>query len=153
TSRKSRAVGGGDVSAGTAPGGQKRARNAGPDATGRTAAAPDPSPSPSRTKCWEPRETSDYTRALKWLRQALVPVDEYPARETLNHLFLAMAHHQLGHADEATRALAQARAVAGRVKPQRAERPDLDEIEWLRVELVRQEAKGLIGKQGRGPTK
>ncbi|MBI1917216.1 MAG: protein kinase [Planctomycetes bacterium] len=92
----------------------------------------------------------NYTGALKRLRQAIVPVDDYPAREALNHLFLAMAHHQLGHADEATRALAQARAVEGRVKPQRVERPDLDEIEWLRVEIVRREAEALILKQAPG---
>jgi len=95
----------------------------------------------------------NYTGALKRLRQAIVPVDDYPAREALNHLFLAMAHHQLGHADEATRALAQARAVEGRVKPQRAERPDLDEIEWLRVEIVRREAEALIRKQAPGVRK
>jgi serine/threonine protein kinase/tetratricopeptide (TPR) repeat protein len=67
------------------------------------------------------------------------------------HLVLAMAHHRLGHADEATKALAQARAIMDDDEFPRLERHNLNDDwhDWLMAQLLRREAEALIAPPGR----
>jgi serine/threonine protein kinase/tetratricopeptide (TPR) repeat protein len=62
------------------------------------------------------------------------------------HLVLAMAHHRLGHADEAIKALAQARAIMEHDEFPRLERHNLNDDwhDWLMAQLLRREAEALI---------
>ena len=59
----------------------------------------------------------NFAGALDWLRRSLSPGREFPARDGLAHLFLAMAHHRLGQTDEARQALDQARLMGQRISP------------------------------------
>src|SRR5262249_17808487 len=61
------------------------------------------------------------------------------------HLFLAMAHQRLGHADQARRALDQARRIEPRYTKSGGNKT-LGRFwnEWLRFHIVRQEAERLV---------
>jgi tetratricopeptide (TPR) repeat protein len=89
----------------------------------------------------------NFAGATDWLRKSLSPGAELPVRDGLAQLFLAMAHHRLGQADEARRALAEAHTMGQQIPPL-----DGDTIDnWpdgLRFHIARREAEELlIGKQ------
>jgi hypothetical protein len=90
--------------------------------------------------------TGNCIDAIGWLRRSLSPGSERPYRDGLAHLFLAMAHHRLGQADESRHALALARAME-----QRLPKPG-DDLgnwpDWLRFHIVRREAEGLLIREG-----
>jgi tetratricopeptide (TPR) repeat protein len=83
--------------------------------------------------------------AIDRLQKVLSPGSEALYRDTTAHLFLAMAHHQLGQADEARQALDEARTLIRQKFP----KPDgeglgTDWDEWLRCQIVLREAEQLI---------
>jgi WD40 repeat protein/serine/threonine protein kinase/tetratricopeptide (TPR) repeat protein len=86
-----------------------------------------------------------FTDAIDLLKKVLSPNDETLYRDTLVHLFLAMAHQRLGQADEARQALDTARTLMEQRFP-KPEGKGLDNgwDDWLRCQIVRREAEQLI---------
>jgi tetratricopeptide (TPR) repeat protein len=85
--------------------------------------------------------------AIGWLEQSVpsFPDDHQPAKATAI-LFLAMAHHRLGHAEQARARLAEARDVMEQKLPE-AGKEDLEfsAIEnWLACHVIRREAEALL---------
>jgi Flp pilus assembly protein TadD len=89
--------------------------------------------------------TGDFAGAIEWLRRSLSPGRELPVRDGLAQLFLAMAHHRLGQADEARRALAEARTMGQRISPLDAAVID-NWPDCLRFHIARREAEELLRK-------
>jgi Flp pilus assembly protein TadD len=92
-----------------------------------------------------------FAGAIDWLRKSLTPGadSEEPVRDGLAHAVLAMAHHRLGQAEEARKALDRARDLEERLP---ASGGNLT-YNWLRVHVVRREADALLGAAGAAPEK
>jgi WD40 repeat protein len=81
-----------------------------------------------------------HQEAIDEFREALKPEEGRAVASTF--LFLAMAHHHLGHADEARKSLKQAVQILEKEQP-------LDWFPKLRLQLLRREAEALL----KGPPK
>jgi tetratricopeptide (TPR) repeat protein len=81
--------------------------------------------------------------------------DPKPGRAVLNWLWLALAHHRLGRAEDARRWLGQAQAWLdqyGDGMPSGAETElGLDLRNWLEAHVLRREAEALLGTRPAGP--
>jgi len=85
-----------------------------------------------------------YASAIEWLERHRLPESTKDYRPVRASLFLAMAHHRLGHAEEARASLEQARSVMQR-------HPKLEDGDlgsywrgWLSCQIVFDEAKRLL---------
>jgi tetratricopeptide (TPR) repeat protein len=85
-------------------------------------------------------------RAINWLTGALAP--DLPHRTATAELYLAMAHHQLGHTDEAKALLASAEDRIARLTP----KPGVGDLaeggveNWLICQTALREARAAVGK-------
>ena len=83
----------------------------------------------------------DWAAALDWNGRGRKGHPNDPGVSSLDLLFEAMAHHRLGHTEDASRALSEA---VRRIDKHRAEHPDGSDLShgWLISEIVRKEAEG-----------
>ena len=87
-----------------------------------------------------------YDAAVNWLTDSLTP--DLPHRTATAELYLAMAHHKLGHADEARKFLARAEDRIARLTP----RPGVGDLaeggieNWLICQTALREARVMVGK-------
>jgi serine/threonine-protein kinase len=87
-----------------------------------------------------------FKEAVPLLQQSL-KADGKPGRAVLNRLWLALANHQLGKAEEARRWLGTARAWLDQYRdgmPPRAEEEGLDLHNWLEAHVLLREAHALL---------
>jgi WD40 repeat protein/Flp pilus assembly protein TadD/tRNA A-37 threonylcarbamoyl transferase component Bud32 len=93
-----------------------------------------------------------FAAAIDCVRKSQTPSSDNPYRDGLGHLVLAMAYHRLGRADEARRALVDARAVGEQLpKPGQGELGNWPD--WLRFHIIRREAEALLGPTAEAPPK
>jgi tetratricopeptide (TPR) repeat protein len=87
--------------------------------------------------------TKKYKEAARLFEQSL-EAEGKPGAAVLNWLWLALAHHQLGEADEARRWLDKAAwlDVLGSELPANADAFTLHRHNWLEAHILRQEADG-----------
>jgi hypothetical protein len=94
-----------------------------------------------------------FSSAIQWLRKShdLAAKGKNAYLETMDCLFLAMAHHRLGEADEARQWLEKARGIMETRFP-KIESGDLGPgwYDWLSCQIVRREAESLL-KTGGAP--
>src|SRR5262249_49524444 len=86
-----------------------------------------------------------YADAIDRMKKVLLPGAEDLYRDPMADLFLAMAHHQRGQADESRKALDKARALMA----QRFPKPDKEGLgnnwdDWLRCQIVLREVEALL---------
>jgi len=86
-----------------------------------------------------------HEQALEWLRR-FAPSPDGTHSDATGFAVLAMAHHQLGHADQARASFDSARAIVGR-KPQNITR-DGPWLEWLHFEILCREAEQTLSRRG-----
>lgn len=102
-----------------------------------------------------------YARAVERLDKAIAPepaatsAEGVPRLPALVHLILAMAHHQLGQADEARRALATARDMMNQRPFPRLEDGDLgiSWSDWAQCEVFHREAEALLKEPRATPSR
>ena len=87
-----------------------------------------------------------YPSAVTWLQKSLSPGSEVPYLDGTAYLFLAMAHQQLGHGEEAQQSMRKARFLMDERFPKFGQGqllgPDWDN--WLRFQIHRREAEALV---------
>jgi tetratricopeptide (TPR) repeat protein len=92
----------------------------------------------------------NFANAIDWLNQSLSlrPAPWYwwsRYMDATAHAFLAMAHHRLGHAEQAREALHQAtRVMDPRNEKNGVNEPQADWYDWMRLEIARKEAERLL---------
>jgi serine/threonine protein kinase/WD40 repeat protein len=84
-----------------------------------------------------------FADSLEWFDRSLSPGSELAVRDGLAQLFLAMAHNQLGEADEAAQAMDKARDQQRHISPLDASQID-NWPDCLRFHIVRREAEELL---------
>jgi Flp pilus assembly protein TadD len=86
-----------------------------------------------------------YAAAIKWINRA-APNPNGGSLDATAYFVLAMVEHRRGRPAEARQALARAQAIRARDWLQVAEirRLGVDWHDWLRCEVLRREAEGLI---------
>jgi tetratricopeptide (TPR) repeat protein len=89
--------------------------------------------------------------AIEWCNKSLSPGAENPIQDGLAQAFLAMAHHRLGQADGARRALEKARALEQKLP--KLEAGDQSWPDVLRLHIVRREAEALLMNEKSGISK
>jgi tetratricopeptide (TPR) repeat protein len=99
-----------------------------------------------------------HTEAINRLREALKAAranpDEYRYARVLSRLFLAMAYHSAGKAEEARKWLDQAVLLIDIDFPQAGRVPLGNSWhDWIMCQVVRREAEALIGDQSKKPKK
>ncbi len=82
-----------------------------------------------------------FASAVTWLGKSLATDSERLSRDAMAHLFLAMAHHQLGRTEEARQSLGTATKMMAQKSPGDA---DIDWHDWLMFQIVRREAERLV---------
>jgi serine/threonine-protein kinase len=87
-----------------------------------------------------------FARAAAELQKSLSPGSEKPYLDGTAYLFLAMAHHQLGHAEEAQQSMRKARFLMDERFPKfgRGQLLGQDWDDWLRFQINRREAEALV---------
>ena len=92
--------------------------------------------------------------AIQWIRrcQEAQEYDKTPALQALGLSLLAMAQHQLGHAQEGRQALAQATALIDQYLPKLAGGELGAEHNWLIAQILRREAAELTAGPTEDPT-
>jgi Flp pilus assembly protein TadD len=92
-----------------------------------------------------------YAAAIDRLGKALTPGREYVFLDGTAQLFIAMAHHGLGHEAEARQALAKARTLMDQQSPKLDQGQLLggDWSDWLRFQIARREAEALLTSKAR----
>ena len=83
---------------------------------------------------------------MEWLRGSQkATYSSMPMFKALTHLFLAMAHHRQGHADEAREALAQATTlIDAEVQKWKPDEGNMGDFDWFMPIIVRKEAEALL---------
>jgi tetratricopeptide (TPR) repeat protein len=94
----------------------------------------------------------EFDKALEQASKAISGNPKVIGLDTPAHLVVAMSHHQLGQAAEASKALGQAREIMGQdwfPKLESGELADAWWHDWLICQILHREAAGLIeGKKG-----
>jgi tetratricopeptide (TPR) repeat protein len=92
-----------------------------------------------------------FASAITWLDKSLSADSDWRplSLDATAHLFLAMAHQQLGRPAEARQALDKATKMMAQKLP---DDPGMDWDDWLRFQIVRREAEALVkGKSADQP--
>jgi tetratricopeptide (TPR) repeat protein len=87
-----------------------------------------------------------FEQSMEWLRGSQkATVSSQASFKALAHLFLAMAQHRLGHADEARTDLAQAtKLIDAEVQKWKPDDGNMGEFDWFMPIIVRKEAEALL---------
>jgi serine/threonine protein kinase/tetratricopeptide (TPR) repeat protein len=89
--------------------------------------------------------TGDWRGTLEWCGRSREI--QFAPNDVLNSLFEAMAHHQLGHADEAREAMDRATKILDDHLPQLKGNWGSDWGDWLNCTIVRREAEALVNNK------
>jgi hypothetical protein len=90
-----------------------------------------------------------FADAVKLLEE-FSPMSAYPHNDAKASAVLAMAHHRLGQADKARRALARCRGLITERMPDLSKGQVLGDswCDWLQCQLLCREAEALLQKEG-----
>ncbi len=89
----------------------------------------------------------EFQLAIKSLQKSNA-LDWDPIAKSQNWLVLAMAHHRLGHADEARQCLETARKLIDEAKPKKPDAPvDIDPADWIPIQVLLRKRKVCLANQ------